>query len=79
MEGTDLLHALLHLLGGLLFLATLCAALHTEGRPVYLGAASDNGPEQPAPGSRSTPLHRRGVAPDVSHTRDLARDCPRLS
>jgi hypothetical protein len=51
-----LLHALLHLLGGLLFLATLWAALQTEGRPVYLGAASGNGPKQAVTGSRSTPL-----------------------
>jgi len=50
-----LLHVLLQSLGGLLFLATLWAALQTEGRPDYLGAASD-GPEKPATGSRSTPL-----------------------
>lgn len=51
-----MLHVLLHLIGVLLFLATLWAALQAEGRPVYLGAASGNGPEQPATGSRSTPL-----------------------
>ena len=54
--GHGLLHALLHLLGGLVFLATLWAALQTEGRPVYLGAASGNGPEPPATGSRSAPV-----------------------
>jgi hypothetical protein len=53
-----MLHVLLHLIGVLLFLATLWAALQTEGRPVYLGAPSGNGPEQPATGSRSTPLLR---------------------
>ena len=51
-----MLHTLLHVLGGLLFLITVWAALQTDGRPVYLGAASDNGPEkQPATGSRSPP------------------------
>jgi hypothetical protein len=52
-----MLHTLLHVLGGLLFLITVWAALQTEGRPVYLGAASGDGPEeQPASGSRSTPV-----------------------
>jgi len=61
-----LLHALLHLPGALLFLATLWAALQTEGRPVYLGAAAGNDPEQPATGSRSTPLLTASrAAPEV--------------